>query len=181
MWEQPRAVSVVAGGGEGMTELTAFDRALMDAGIANLNFLRVTSILPAGVTVIPVPRFVPGTLTPAVYARIASHTPGERIAAAVGLGFSRGDYGVIMEYEHTGTAENAESIVRRMVEEAMAIRDLPVADVRVAVKEHIVQRIGCVIAAVVFWPDGSRIQDLKLTADQYMPEDRACTTGCWIA
>lgn len=151
MWEQPRAVSIVAGSGEGRTELTAFDRALMDAGIANLNFLRVTSILPAGVEVIRVPSFVPGTLTPAVYARIASHTPGERIAAAVGLGFSRGSYGVIMEYEHTGSAENAEGIVRSMVEEAMAIRDLPLDEIRVAVKEHIVQRMGCVVAAAVFW------------------------------
>lgn len=155
MWERPGAASVVAGSGEGRTELTAFDRALMDAGIANLNFLRVTSILPAGISVIPVPTFVPGTLTPAVYARIASHTPGERIAAAVGLGFSRGTYGVIMEYEHTGTGENAEAIVRRMVEEAMAVRDLPADEIRVAVKEHVVQRIGCVIAAVVFWPDAS--------------------------
>ncbi len=152
MWEQPRAISIVAGNGEGRTELTAFDRALMDAGIANLNFLRVTSILPADVAVIPIPTFVPGTLTPAVYARIASHTPGERIAAAVGLGFSRGNYGVIMEYEHTGTAENAEAIVRRMVEEALAVRDLPLDEIRVATREHVVQRIGCVIAAVVFWP-----------------------------
>src|SRR5713226_6583163 len=57
MWEQPRAISIVAGNGEGRTELTAFDRALMDAGIANLNFLRVTSILPADVAVIPIPTF----------------------------------------------------------------------------------------------------------------------------
>ena len=152
MWERPKAISIVAGSGEGRTELTAFDCALMDAGIANLNFLRVTSILPAGIEVVAIPTLVPGTLVPAVYARIASHTPGERIAAAVGLGFSRGSYGVIMEYEHTGTAENAEAIVRKMVEEALAVRDLPLGEIRVAVTEHVVQRIGCAIAAAVFWP-----------------------------
>ncbi len=152
MWDRPRAISIVAGSGEGTTELTAFDRALMAAGIANLNFLRVTSILPAGVTVIPVPRCTPGTLTPAVYARRTSHTPGERIAAAVGLGFSRDSYGVIMEFQHSGTADNAEAIVRRMVEEAMAVRDLAVDQIRVVSAEHVVQRIGCVVAAVVFWP-----------------------------
>ncbi|MDQ7819431.1 MAG: arginine decarboxylase, pyruvoyl-dependent [Armatimonadota bacterium] len=155
MWVRPQAVSVVAGRGEGLTELTAFDRALMDAGIANMNFLRVSSILPAGVTVIPVPRFPPGILAPAVYARRTSHTPGERIAAAVGLGFSRDSYGVIMEFQHSGTAENAEAVVRRMVEEAMAVRDLPVDDIRVASAEHVVQRIGCVVAAVVFWPSAN--------------------------
>lgn len=151
MWERPYALSVVAGSGEGRTELTAFDRALMDAGIANLNFLKVTSILPQDVRVIPVPSFLPGMLTPAVYARITSHTPGERIAAAVGLGFSRNSYGVIMEYEHTGTAENAEAIVRRMVEEALEIRGLPPEKIVVASREHVVERTGCVIAAVVFW------------------------------
>src|SRR2546428_14081006 len=57
-----------------------------------------------------------------------------------------------MEYEHTGTAENAETIVRKMVEEALAVRDLPPDEIRVAVKEHVVQRIGCAIAVVVFWP-----------------------------
>jgi arginine decarboxylase len=152
MWDRPRAMSVVSGSSEGLTELTAFDRALMDAGIANLNFLRVSSILPADVTVVPVPTFVPGTLVPAVYARIASQTPGERIVAALGLGFSRGQYGVIMEYERAGTAGQAEAAVRRMVEEAMATRELPIKEVRVALREHVVQRIGCAIAAVVFWP-----------------------------
>lgn len=153
MWERPRALSVVAGSGEGRTELTAFDRALMDAGIANLNFVRVTSILPAEARIIAVPAFVPGMLTPAVYAKIDSHTPGERIAAAVGVGISHGSYGVIMEYSHSGTGENAETIVRNMVEEAMALRDLSVADIKIAMKEHVVQRIGCAVAAVVFWRD----------------------------
>lgn len=151
MWERPKALSVVAGSGEGRTELTAFDRALMDAGIANLNFLKVTSILPQGVRVVPVPPFTPGMLTPAVYARITSHTPGERIAAAVGLGFARDSYGVIMEYQHTGTADNAEAIVRNMVEEALEIRGLAPEQIMVASREHVVQRTGCVIAAVVFW------------------------------
>jgi len=153
MWERPRALSVVAGSGEGRTELTAFDRALMDAGIANLNFVRVTSILPAEARIIAVPAFVPGMLAPAVYAKIDSHTPGERIAAAVGVGISHGSYGVIMEYSHSGTGENAETIVRNMVEEAMALRDLSVADIKIAMKEHVVQRIGCAVAAVVFWRD----------------------------
>lgn len=152
MWEQPKSVSVVAGSGEGRTELTAFDRALMDAGIANLNFIRVTSILPAGIAVVPVPKIIPGTLTPVVYATIASHTPGERIAAAIGLGISKGNYGMIMEYSHSGTAENAETIVRGMVEETMAMRDLRLDEIIVAAKDHIVQRIGCSVAAAVFWP-----------------------------
>ncbi len=152
MWQVPKAISVVAGSGEGRTELTAFDRALMDAGIANMNFLRVTSILPAGAEVISVRKFIPGTLIPAVYARIASHTPGERIAAAIGVGVCRGDHGVVMEHTVVGTARDAEVAVRAMVEEAMAFRELRVDDIIVGCKAHVVQRVGCAVAAVVFWP-----------------------------
>lgn len=153
MWTLPRAVSVVAGAGEGATDLNAFDHALMDAGIANLNFLRVTSIFPQGARVVPMRPFVPGTLMPAVYARISRHTPGERIAAAVGVGIGEEGYGVIMEHSHTGTAENAEQIVRTMIADAMAARGLHLREVVIGVKDHVVERMGCVVAAVLFWPD----------------------------
>lgn len=152
MWEIPKAITVAAGAGEGATEINAFDRALMDAGIANLNFVRVTSIVPAGVRVVPMRPITEGMLMPAVYARITSHVPGERIAAAVGVGLSADAYGVVMEYAHKGTADNAEQIVRRMVDEAFAIRELRLREVLVGVKEHVVDRIGCVVAAVLFWP-----------------------------
>ncbi|MDR5697536.1 MAG: arginine decarboxylase, pyruvoyl-dependent [Armatimonadota bacterium] len=153
MWETPKAITIAAGAAEGATEINAFDHALMDAGIANLNLLRVTSILPAGVRVVPMRGITEGMLMPAVYARIASHVPGERIAAAVGVGLSEDAYGVIMEYSHKGTAQNAEQIVRRMVDEAFAIRELRLREVLVGAKEHVVDRIGCVVAAVLFWPD----------------------------
>ncbi|MGQ0571818.1 MAG: pyruvoyl-dependent arginine decarboxylase [Armatimonadota bacterium] len=153
MWTLPRAVTAVAGAGEGMTDLNAFDHALMDAGIANLNFIRVTSIFPQGARIVPLRPFIPGMLMPAVYARISRHTPGERIAAAVGIGISTEGYGVIMEYSHTGTAENADEIVRRMVQEAMATRGLQVTEVVVAARDHVVQRMGCVVAAVLLWSD----------------------------
>lgn len=152
MWELPKAITLVAGAGEGRTELNAFDRALMDAGIANLNFIRVTSIVPPGARIVPLPRLFPGMLTPAVYAQIIGHTPGERIAAALGVGVCRDQYGVIMEHSHTGTAENAEAIVRRMVEESFAQRDLRLDEVHVAVREHLVERVGCAVAVALLWP-----------------------------
>jgi len=153
MWTVPKSITVVAGTGEGKTELNAFDHALLDAGIANLNFLRVTSILPKDTKVVPMRPIVEGTLWPAVYARISSHVPGETIAAAVGVGIGADSYGVIMEYSHKGTAQNADEIVRRMVVEAFEVRGLKLKETIVATKEHVVQRTGCSIAAVLFWPD----------------------------
>ncbi|MDR7420535.1 MAG: arginine decarboxylase, pyruvoyl-dependent [Armatimonadota bacterium] len=153
MWTLPRAITVVAGAGEGATDLNAFDHALMDAGIANLNFLRVTSIFPMGAKVVPMRPFTPGLLMPAVYARISRHTPGERIAAAVGVGIGEEGWGLIMEHSHTGSADNAEEIVRAMVAEGMAARGLRTKEIVIASKDHVVKRMGCVVAAVLFWPD----------------------------
>ncbi|MBI3998948.1 MAG: pyruvoyl-dependent arginine decarboxylase, partial [Armatimonadetes bacterium] len=90
---------------------------------------------------------------PAVYARISRHTPGEKIAAAIAIGISDEGYGVIMEHSHTGTGENAEAIVRQMVEDAIAARGLKLVETAVAVKEHTVRRTGCAVAAVLLWPE----------------------------
>ncbi|HLJ62004.1 MAG TPA: arginine decarboxylase, pyruvoyl-dependent [bacterium] len=152
MWQSPKAISLVAGHGEGGTELNAFDRALMDAGAADLNFLRVTSILPPGARVIELPPYPPGLLMPAVYARIVSTRAGDRISAAIGVGVSRDSHGVIMEYTgHTSRAE-AEQIARQMVVEGFEIRRLALDEVVVAAAEHRVERAGCAVALALFWP-----------------------------
>ena len=51
------------------------------------------------------------------------------------------------------TLSAAEAIVRGMVEEALHIRGLAPEKIVVASREHVVERTGCVIAAVVFWPE----------------------------
>ena len=152
MWQIPKGVSLVAGHGEGSTELNAFDRALQDAGVADINFLRVTSIMPPGARVIELPPYPPGLLLPAVYARLASARPGDRIAAAIGVGVCRERYGVIMEHTaHTSRAE-AEIVVRAMVEEGLRIRGLEADEVITIASEHTVGRAGCVVALALFWP-----------------------------
>ncbi len=152
MWQPPNAVSLVSGHGEGGTEINAFDRALQQAGVANLNFIRVTSILPPGARVIELPPYPPGILMPAVYARIVGTTPGDRISAAIGVGVNHEHHGLIMEYTgHTGKADT-ERIVRRMVAEGFEMRGLAPDEVVVAAAEHTVERIGCAVALALFWP-----------------------------
>lgn len=152
MWQLPKAVTLVAGRGEGATELNAFDRALQDAGVADINFLRVTSIMPPGAQVIDLPRYPAGLLLPAVYARIASSQPGDRIAAAIGIGVCRERYGVIMEHTARASRSEADAAVRRMVEEAFRMRGLVLDEITTAVAEHTVVRAGCAVAVALFWP-----------------------------
>ena len=46
MLQTPRRFTLVAGSGEGDTTLTAFDKALLMAGVGNLNLLRSPVFFP---------------------------------------------------------------------------------------------------------------------------------------
>ena len=152
MWKLPEAVTLVAGHGEGGSEINAFDRALQNAGIADMNFLRVTSIFPRGARVIELPPYPAGILMPAVYARITSTRPGERITAALGIGIARETHGVIMEHSGVLSRADGERAVRRMVAEAFENRGLTLSEILVAAAEHTVERAGCAVAVALLWP-----------------------------
>lgn len=145
----PSKFNLVTGSGEGVTPLNAFDGALLDAGIGNLNLVRVSSILPPGAQNYPGLQILPGTLTPTAYGYITSSSPGQMIAAAVGVGISEDTYGVIMEYEGCCTKEEAEKKVQMMVEDGFRMRNLRLKEVIVRGIGHRVEKIGSVIAAVV--------------------------------
>ena len=150
-WPTPNALWVATGAAEGTTELNAFDNALLAAGIGNLNLVKVSSIVPQGVELLGAPPVItPGSLVPAVYSVVHSGTAGETICAAVGIGISKGNHGMI--FEHHGTSrEVTERVVGGMVEEGFARRSLPLERLAVHVAEHRVERVGCAVAAVVLW------------------------------
>jgi arginine decarboxylase len=158
MWQLPKAVTLAAGHGEGGSELNAFDRALQNAGVADMNFLRVTSIFPRGARVIELPPYPAGVLMPAVFARMTSGRPGDRISAAIGVGISRDSHGVIMEHAGVLSRADAEQTVRRMVAEAFENRRLTVHEVLVAAAEHTVERAGCAVAIALLWPSSTGLE-----------------------
>ena len=67
MLNLPQLLHLTSGCSEGLTPLTAFDNALREAGIDNLNLLRVSSIVPKGARFGPKPDLPVGTLVPTVY------------------------------------------------------------------------------------------------------------------
>jgi arginine decarboxylase len=76
--------------GRGSTELSAFDAALIGAGVANFNLIRLSSVIPPGGEVIEVERcpFAGegswGDRLYAVYAEQRTAVPGEQVWAGVG-------------------------------------------------------------------------------------------------
>jgi arginine decarboxylase len=144
----PRLLHLTQGCSEGLTELTAFDNALRAAGIDNLNLIRVSSIMPKGARFGPKPDLPVGTMVPTVYSSITSTTPGEVISATIAAG--SGEHGgVLMEYHHTGSGDEAEGVCGRMVEEGFQKRGWKLDGITFATAEHKVDRLGCAVAAVL--------------------------------
>ncbi len=147
----PVTYTLTVGAAEGPTVLNAFDNALLEAGIGNVNLMKASSILPPGAKYLEELHIPPGSLVPTAYCSWTSETPEEEIAAAVGVGLSRDSFGVIMEYAGTGSQEEAETEIVRMLEAAFHRRKMELTEVRIRGVSHRVERLGSVVAAVVLW------------------------------
>ncbi len=145
----PTKFKIVAGAAEGEHKLTAFDHALLEAGIANINLVRISSIMPPGAQQDQDMVIAPGTLAPTAYGAICSDVPGTVISAAVGVGFSHDTFGVIMEFAGECKKEEAESRISSMIKEAFHLRDLPLKEIRISSVEHVVEKTASALAAVV--------------------------------
>jgi arginine decarboxylase len=149
---RPGKFTLVAGAAEGNSELTAFDKALLHAGVGNVNLLKVSSILPPEVEYVSELLIGPGSLLPIAYSFLTCSRPGELISASVGVGISsRAHCGVIMEFSGFCSKKDAEESVSEMVREAFEVRGLPLNKLLVKGIDHKVKNIGCVFAAVPLW------------------------------
>jgi arginine decarboxylase len=148
----PRKFMVTHGAAEGPSALNAFDNALLQAGVGNVNLVRVSSILPASAIEVSKLEIPPGALLPIAYGSITSDAEGERIAAAVAVALGDPDeYGVIMEFSGRCSEQEAAQTVEDMARAAFATRGRPVRRVIVRAVEHRVRRVGCAFAAVALW------------------------------
>lgn len=159
MWEVPHVAVIVKGVAHGTTELTAFDKALLSAGIGNLNLVKVSSIIPPNTVVVRQVRLadeVPaGAIVPAVYSHITSDRLGQTIASAIAIGTPKDSNlpGVIFESSLIGNACTAVDRVRKMTTEAMRVRGTLSCAMIEESCELVVQKAGefaCVLTAVVF-------------------------------
>ncbi|MEW6380347.1 MAG: arginine decarboxylase, pyruvoyl-dependent [bacterium] len=149
----PTKYFFVAGASEGYTPLNAFDGALLDAGIGNLNLVKMSSIVPPRCVKIPPCSIPAGSLVPVAYASISSDMQDEFISAAVAAAFPADpDYpGLIMEYSAQGRKHDIEIIVRHMAEQGMKLRRQDIREIQSISIEYQVKKIGAAFAAVVLW------------------------------
>ncbi len=151
MLPTPKKFKIVAAAAEGSHKLTAFDNALLDAGIGNVNLVRISSILPPSAEQDQELFLPPGSLVPTAYGSIVSDEPGTKIAAAVGIGFSEDTFGVIMEFSGICSKEEAEEKIASMLRDAFENRNMPLVKTEILAVEHVVESTGCAFAAVALW------------------------------
>lgn len=151
MLPTPTKYFITSGSAEGNTELTAFDGALLKAGVGNINLMKVSSILPPQAQFTPDLKLPFGSLVPTAYGSIISTEPDEIIAAAVAVGISQDSFGIIMELTGKFSKREAEEKIRAMVKESFELRGMPLKETKVSVVEHRVRNIGCALAAAPLW------------------------------
>ena len=145
-------IVVTRGTGAAPTELAAFDAALQEAGVAHLNLIRLSSLIPPGSRV-STPEGgppLPGGWGDRLYAVYAEHrlsTPGQR--ACAGLGWIQDlDSGAGVLVEHHGHDETAVEVQLKTTLDDLAAR----RPGRYGVQDWRVSAITCTdepVAAVV--------------------------------
>ena len=148
---------ICAGNAEGYMPLNAFDQSLLNAGVGDVNLVRLSSILPPSCQRVDRFALPYGALVPVAYADMVSSNPGEIIGAAIAIGIPEDPElpGLIMEHHGVGTQKEIEQTVIDMAVEGMRYRDRAIREVLSIGTEHVVQKHGAAFAGVVLWHNGT--------------------------
>jgi arginine decarboxylase len=115
-----RTITITGGTGTGDTKMAAFDAALFDAGVANYNLIRLSSIIPPGSRIkiekydTPADDF--GKKLYVVYASEIQVEKGKEAWAGIGWTLSEDDSGKGLFTEHEG---HSELEVRNLIQETL--------------------------------------------------------------
>ncbi len=152
MFKQPNHFWLVSGSADSITELNAFDHALLAAGVGDTNLVKMSSILPPYCQQerLSLPY---GALVPVAYAAMTSSRPGEVISSAVAIAIPEDPDlpGLIMEHHGVGTRDETERQVREMAREGFKHRRRALKEIVSIGIEHRVERHGATFAGVVLW------------------------------
>ena len=89
-------IAIVSGKDEGPTKLNAFDNALSDAGIGDVNLIKVSSMLAGNAEIVELPDLKAGSMVNCVLSEITSNVFGEEITAAVAVAIGE-ELGCVVE------------------------------------------------------------------------------------
>ena len=139
-------IAIVSGKAEGPTKLNAFDNALSDAGIGDVNLIKVSSMLAGNAKVQKLPKLKAGSMVNCVLSEITSTTPGAEITAVVAVAIGD-ELGCVVETTGIDKSikdlkDEAEFMVRYMMEK----RDVDIREMIIESSTATVENIASVVA-----------------------------------
>lgn len=135
-----------------VSDLNAFDQALIQAGIGEQNLVPVSSVLPTGIEQVPQREIPRGAITHCVLAQERG-TEGETISAGIAYGFrDDGEGGYVAEGHGHMNKSAMKEILEWKMNEIAKHRDVGLDDVKFVVEDQNIpmDHYGTCIAALVF-------------------------------
>lgn len=128
----PSRIFLTKGKGIATTKLVSFEMALRDAGISQLNLVRVSSIFPPFCKMIKaevgMKELQPGAINFVILSENTTNEPGRQIAASVGVAIpaERGTHGYISEHHSYGETDKkagdfAEDLAAQMLATTLGV------------------------------------------------------------
>ena len=146
-------IAIVSGKDEGPTKLNAFDNALSDAGIGDVNLIKVSSMLAGNSEIEKLPKLKAGSMVNCVLSEITSDNPGDIITAVIAVAIGE-ELGCVVET--TGINEKESELINKaqyMVKYMMDKRNVDIKDIIIESSTTTVKNIASVVASVVYLKD----------------------------
>ena len=143
-------IAIVTGKDEGPTKLNAFDNALTDAGIGDVNLIKVSSMLAGNAKISELPKLKAGAMVTCVLSEITSDNPGDNITAVIAVAIGE-ELGCVVET--TGIDKNPDDLIdeaKMMVEYMMDKRKVEIKDLIIKSSTTTVKEIASVVASVIY-------------------------------
>ncbi|WP_296784073.1 pyruvoyl-dependent arginine decarboxylase [Methanobrevibacter sp.] len=146
-------IAIVSGKDEGPTKLNAFDNALSNAGIGDVNLIKVSSMLAGNAEIQKLPKLKAGAMVNCVLSEVTSDNPGDEIIAVIAVAIGE-ELGCVVET--TGINKNSEEIIdeaKEMVKYMMDKREVEIKDLIIEYSTTKVENIASCISSVVYLND----------------------------
>ena len=150
-------IKLASGVGTGPTKLGAFDAALNDAGVANYNIIRLSSVIPPKTKIVKSKKALkglPGGWGDRLYVVMAEmrvDTPNQEAGAGIGW-VQEQDSGKGLFVEHEGYSEDTvRSDIQQSLESLMATRNVDFGDINMVVKGEVCKHLPvCSLVVAVY-------------------------------
>lgn len=135
-----------------VSDLNAFDLALMEAGIEEQNLVAVSSIIPPEAVCVERKKLPMGAITHCVLAQMRGRA-GDRVSAGIAYAYRKDGYGGYVAEGHAfGGLESMKEELYRKVKEMERTRGIELTEPIIVARELEIPegKYGCCIASLVF-------------------------------